>query len=348
MSTVSSVELEEVARRLGPDRFDDYAANGLARAYEEFVGRRRRSIGPLALTIDGRAYPNLYAALADPQAKFASGELRLEKPPASAADWEFLSPVEKIVFHEDGSAELLGPGGMPPRRGIARVLVREHFLVRSRAEDAGGAARRRLPNLVGTVEQGLGVCRALSLLPFGVALLFYVAEERLRFEVDVVHGELLRDPRAGRLAAGRRVRRTARLGWGLDRTLGRGTLSLLATRCLEVLFESNGLTSVDLAHIFGGGRELVESALQALVQQRLATFDGRTGVYRARLEAFLPPSEAPPESAPPPARPELRTSVRELLAAAEARAVCPMCGVRAATPPSYLLCDECASQVGLT
>ncbi len=348
MSTVSSVELEEVARRLAQTRFDDYAADGLGRAYEEFVGRRRRGVGSLALTVDGRAYPNFFAVLADPQAKFATGEVRLDQPPASAADWEFLSPVEKVVFHDDGSAELLGPGGMPPRRGIARVLVREHFLVRSRADDTAATPRRRMPNLVGTTEQGVAICRALSLLPFEVALVFYVAEERLRFEVNLVHSELLRDPRAGRLAASRRVRRSARLGWGLDRTLGRGHVSLLASRCLEVVFESNGLTSVDLAHIFGGGRELVESALQALVQQRLVAFDARTGVYRAHLESFLPPSETTAPAAPALVRPELRSSVQELLAAAEARAVCPMCGLRVATPPSYLLCDECAGQVGLT
>ncbi len=349
MSTVSSVELRAVAKGLAGERFDDHAAGGLARAYDEYVGRRRRAVGPLGLTIDERPYPNLYAVLTDPEAKFATGEIRFEGRDATAADWEFLPPFARIVFHDDGSADLHPADGAAPRRAIARVLLREHYLVRSRAEDvpaAAGAVALRMPSLVGSLQQGIAICRAVAALPFEVALLLYLAEERVRFEIDVVHTELLRDPRAGRLAAAKRVHRPSRVAWGLDRVLGRGHLSLLAARSLEVLAESNGLTSIDLAHLFGGVRELVDSALQTLVQQRLATFDSRTGVYRARLEAFAPAREAP-GAAPPLVRPELRSSVQELLAAADAKSLCPLCGVRTTTGPSYILCDECAARVGL-
>jgi len=348
VATVSSVELQGVARRLAAERFDEHAERGLARAYEEFVGRRRRAVGPISLTVDGRPFPNLYAVLADPTAKFATGELRFEGRSVAPSDWEFLPTFERVVFHDDGSADLVPADGSAPRRAIARVLLREHYLVRSRSEDApeGPTAAPKVPSLVGTLQQGTAICRAAGVLPFAVALLLYLAEERARLEIDIVHGELLRDPRAGRLAAARRVPRPSRLAWGLDRKLGRGHLSLLAARSLEVLVESNGLTSVDLAHVFGGVRELVDSALQALVQQRLATFDGRTGIYRARLEAFSPAAE---ETGRPiaPVRPELRSSVQELLAAADAKALCPLCGIRVPTGPSYLLCDECASSVGL-
>jgi hypothetical protein len=350
VSTVSSVELEEFARGLAHDRFDEYAARGLARAYDEYVGRRRRWVAPVALTVDGRPYPSLYAVLADPAARFQTGELRFDSPPSATTDWEFLTPFSKIVFHDDGSADLHGPGGEAPRRAIARVLLREHFLVRSKAEDAPsapGAVRPRMPSLVGTPEQGVTICRALPLLPFGVAVLLYLAEERVRFELDVVHMTVLADPRAGRLGIARRVRRSSRIAWGVDRKIGRGHLSLLAGRCLEVLVESNGLTSVDLTHIFGGVREIVDSALQGLVQQRYATYDPRTGVYRPRLEAFLPAPVSTPAVSVAPVRPELRTSVQELIAAADARSTCPLCGKAMPTGPDSLLCDDCSAKVGL-
>ncbi len=349
MSTVSSVELEEFARGLARDRYDEYAARGLVRAYDEYVGRRRRSVAPVALTVDGRAYPSLHAVLADPAARFQTGEIRVDGLPSSTADWEFLAPFSTIVFHDDGSADLHPPGDEPPRRAIARVLLREHYLLRSKAEDspvAPGQVRPRMPSMVGTLEQGITICRALPLLPFGVAILLYLSEERARFEIDVVHMTILCDPRAGRLAASRRVHRSSRIAWGVDRKIGRGHLSLLAARCLEVLVESNGLTSVDLAHIFGGVREIVESSLQTLVQQRYATFDPRTGVYRPRLEAFLPTPAASSAPAPAPVRPELRTSVQELIAAADARSTCPLCGKTMAGPDS-LLCDDCTAKVGL-
>jgi hypothetical protein len=346
VSTVSSPEVQNVARRLAGDRFDEYAARGLARAYEEFTGRRRRAVGTVSLEVDGRPYPHLYAVLADPEAKFAEGAVRLAAP-GGEAEWEFLAPFESILFHSDGSAELKAPGNAPARRAIARVLLREHYLVRSKAEDAPGTTPPAMPGLVGTLEQGIAICRSIPVLPFEVALLLYLGEERVRYEVDAVHSELLRDPRSARLAAGRRVHRTSRIAWGLDRKIGRGHLSLLAARCLEVLVESNGLTSIDLAHIFGGVRELVDSALRALVDQRYATFDPRTGVYRARLEAFLPPTAG--ERTPPaaPVRPGLRTSVQELLAAADARATCPLCGRPLAAGASRILCDDCSRKVGL-
>jgi len=347
VSTVSSPEVQNVARRLAGERFDDYAAKGLARAYDEYTGRRRKAVGTVSLEVDGQPFPNLFAVLADPNAKFARGTLTLTGASPTPADWEFLAPFSSVVFDADGSAELRGPGNAEPRRAIARVLLREHFLVRSKAEDAPGATPPRMPGLIGTLEQGTTICRGLPVLPFGVALLFYLPEERVRYELDVVHSELLRDPRAGRLAAPRRVRRTSRVAWGLDRKLGRGHLSLLAARCLEVLVDSNGLTSIDLAHIFGGVRELVDSALRTLVEQRYVLFDGRTGVYRARLEAFLPPPAG--ERTPPvaPVRPELRTSVQELIAAADARAACPLCGRPMPVGTPQLLCDDCAKKVGL-
>ena len=348
MTTVSSGELEAVARRLAGERFDGYAARGLARAYEEYVGRRRRAVGPLGLTVNGRSYPSLYSVIVDPEVPFSQGELRFEGSPSSVRADDASVAFERITLAEDGSAELHARDGGPARRAIARVLLREHYVVRPQAEDARGAGIGgvRLPSLFGTVGEGVELCRSARLVPFEIALLLYLPEERARYEVDLVHMALLADPRSGRLAAGRRVRRTSRLAWGLDRRIGRGYLSLLAARCLEVLVESNGLTSIDLAHVFGGVREIVDSALQALVQQRYAVFDPRTGIYRARVEAFLPSADLAAEPPAAPVRPELRTSVQELIAAADARATCPLCGKP--LPEGHpLLCDDCATKVGI-
>jgi len=349
VGTLSSVELEQTARQLAGDRFDDYAVRGFRRAYDEYVGRRRRSVSAVTVIADGRAYPSLYAGILDPGTKFTTGELRLEGPSASPDSWEFLAPFSKIVFQADGAAELHGPDHGPPRRAIARFLLREHYLVRSRTDDApGGPGGPRFPSLVGTLPEGVAICRSAPLLPFEAAILLYLADGRARFEIDLVHSVLLCDPRAGRLAAARRVSRPSRLSWGLDQKIGRGHLSLLAARCLELLVESNGLSSIDLSHVFGGVREIVDSALQALVQQRYASFDPRTGLYRARLEAFLPESQVPAPVAEAPVRPELRTGVQELIAAADARATCPLCGKpRPMGPHTSLLCDECAEKVGI-
>lgn len=351
MANVPLAELEGIGRRLAGDRFDDFSARVLARAYEEFVARRNTVLGGLELTVDGKPFPTFFAALADPEALFTEGEIRLVGAPAPGPEWAYLTPFERIAFHPDGSAELHPPGGGAPRRAIARVLLREHFFPRSRAEEdraAAGGSRVQLPARIGTLAQGMMICRVQPVLPFSVAILLYLAEERARLELDLVRTALLADPRAGRLSTARRVARPSRVAWGLDRAIGRGELSLLAVRSLEVLAETNGLSSVELAHIFGGVRELVDSALQGLVQRRLVAFDRRTGIYRVRLEAFLPEAAGPAATEEPreAADPALRTSVQELLAAADARSACPLCGRRLPAGPTSLLCADCAALVG--
>jgi len=352
VTAVSSPEIDALASQLGGARHDAYSQRALGRAAEEYLSRRRPPLAEVALTVDGKEYPHLFAAIADPNAKFETGEIRLDPIPSPGAAWRFLLPFERLVFDSDGSVEIhpLEPG--PSVRAIARVVVREHYLLRSQADEeraAKGGARVELRGIGGTMAEALAACRDEALVPFGVAILAYLPEERFRYEFDVLHSTLLPDPRAGRLSPGQRVRRPARLAWALDQYVARSDLSLLGIRCLEVLVESPGLTSVELSHVFGGVRELVDSALQGLVQHRLVTFDRRTAVYRPRLDAFLPPADVPatrPDLTPAGGDPALRTSVQELLAAADARATCPLCGAPLPAGPRSILCDNCSAQVG--
>lgn len=350
MTSVTLPELDALARQLVGQRHDPFSERALARAYEEFVSRHPRPVAPVTFVGNGTEYPTIYGLLADPKA--ASNTLEIRPDPAPPpGDWGFLRPFERIVLRPDGSADLhpVVPG--PPERGMARLLLREHYLPRSRDDEDRGAAggnRVNLATTMATLDRGLVVYREQGLLPFSVAILMYLPEERVRYEFDLLETTLLPDPRSGRLPPTRRVRRTSRLSFAVDRVIGRGDLSLLAVRCLEVLTESQGLTSVELAHVFGGVRELVDSALQGLVARQFVTFDRRTGIYRPRIEAFVPSGVEP---ASPAGRDSvgsdamLRTSVQELLAAADARASCPLCGAPLPSGPKQILCENCATKV---
>ncbi len=347
MTQVPLSELDALARSLAGERHDAYSSRMLARAYEEYVARRRAPLGSATLVSDGADFPTFYALLQDPRAQPDTVELAVEGAPPAGPAWDFLAPVERVAFHVDGSADLFPPGATPPRRAISRVLLREHFLPRSRAEDergAAGGARVASPGTIGPLGAALGAARSQGLIPFGVALLLYLPDGRVRYELDLVRSALLPDPRAGRLPVARRTPRSSRVSWGVDQTVGRGDLSLLSARCLEVLVESSGLSPVELAPVFGGVRELVDSALQGLVARGLATFDRRTGVYRPRLDAFVPAAEGPGETAAGP-DPALHTSVQELIAAADARATCPLCGAPLPGGARGILCADCAAKV---
>lgn len=350
MTSVSLPELDSLATQLAGDRHDAFSQRSLARAYEEYVSRHRTPVASIAVVADGVEYPTIYALLADAKVSPTTLEIRPEPVPPTN-EWGFLRPFERIVIHSDGSAELhpVVPG--PPERAIARILLREHYLPRSRDDEdrgATGGSRVELDGLFGSLDRGLALYRERGLLPFSVALLLYLSDERLRYEIDLLETSLLPDPRSGRLPPARRVRRTSRLSFAVDRAIGRGDVSLLAARSLEVLVESGGLTSVELAHVFGTVRELVDSALQGLVARQLVSFDRRTGVYRPRLEAFLPSAIGASSAASTGAAGSetlLRTSVQELIAAADARASCPLCGAPLPPGPHGILCENCAGKV---
>ena len=350
MTSVSLAELDSLARQMAGERHDPFSERALARAYEEYVSRHRSPLAPVIVNGDGTEYPTIYALLTDPKANPETLEIRPEPAPAPGA-WGFLRRFERIVLRSDGSADLHPYIPGPPERGIARILLREHYLPRSRGDESRGASggeRVDLPAHLGTLERGLSVYREQGLLPFSVAILLYLSDERVRFEFDLLETTLLPDPRTGRLPPSRMIRRPSRLSFAVDRVIGRGDLSLLAARCLEVLTESPGLTSVEIAHIFGGVRELVDSALQGLVARGFVTFDRRTGVYRPHIEAFLPSGLAPVSPVGPAmtgSESMLRTSVQELIAAADARAACPLCG--APLPPGWtgILCESCTAKV---
>jgi hypothetical protein len=353
MPLVAQDELQEYARQRVPERHDSYSEKALATAYEEYLPRRTPPIARATLTANGTEYASVYQLLAEADSRIDSGTITLIDPPPAGPAWEFLTPFEKIALDTDGSAELypLNPG-QEPVRGILRFLLREHYVPRSSSEEqalAGGVAAPHLRTTLAPASLALDFVRTLGVVPFSIAALLYLPNERVRYEFDLLDMTLLPDPRAGRFAVARRVPRSSRVSFGVDSYVARSDLPQVSARLLEILVESHGLSSVELAHIFRGLRELVDSALQGLVARELAVYDRRTHLYRARMEAFLTASERtemPALVAGPTSDPSLRTSVMELIAAAESRATCPLCGDP--LPPGHrgILCDKCAAEVG--
>ncbi len=350
MAVVPLRELDELARKLAHERHGSFSERALGRAYEEYLARRRTPLAAFRLRADGREFGTFYDLVADPTAGRETLELVLESPPPAGAAWEFLRPFERVTFAADGGADVVPLGGGAPTHVIARFLLREHYLPRTQDEEdraASGGPRVTLPTTMRSLPEGLEACRTRGLLPFSVAVLLYFADERVAYELDLARSTLLTDLRAGRVAPARRVPRTARTSWRVDRVIGRGDMPLLAARSLSVLVESQGMTAIEMSHVFGGVRETVDSALQGLAARGFASFDRRTGTYRPRMDAFAPPTaitEAAP-SAGSTTHPALRTSVQELIAAADARASCPLCGDPLAPGTRGILCAKCAAEV---
>jgi hypothetical protein len=343
-------ELNAVARRADPKLHDPAGALALHRALEEYLPRRRQAIGTVEFTVDGRAASSLYAALVDLGRPFEELGLRRTGPSAPAARWEYLRPFDSLSIAADGAAEITRADG-PPVRAIARLMLREQYVPMPPAGPAPATvAPAALPRpVLFTPPAFAAYVRATGVVPFGLALAVYYAEERIRYEIDLVDSALVLDPRTDRLPSGRRIARSARLGHAVDTLVAAGELAVPSARAFEVVVESNGLSAMDLAPLYGGVRELAATALDALVARKLLHFDRRTGQYRPRLEALgVGTDRGRPSSASASSRAttRLRTSVMELIAAADSRATCPLCGQ--ALPPGAkgILCANCQLLIG--
>lgn len=341
--------LDALARLAEPPRHDRYSELALRRALEEYRPRRREAVAPVRFEVDGAGAQSLYGPLADRARPFAELTLTVDAP-AEEDGWAFLDPVRSVRIRADGRAEFVPPSG-PPEPAVARLLLREQF--QPMGEPVDGAPPR-LPG--GSDRPELFTPPALArylrrhgVVPFALGVAVYRAAERSRYEIDLLDGLLLADPRRHHLAPARRVHRPSRVGHAVDAIVARGQLSLPSARALEVLTETNGLSAVDIAPMFGGVRELASSALESLAARGYLAFDRRRGLYRPRLEALVRSPDASPgpvRGRAPPGNPRLRASVMELLAAAESRATCPLCGDPRDGRAPGLLCARCAALVG--
>lgn len=352
MTGVTLPELQAFASDVAGPLHDAASESGLARALGEYQAERREPVAGVTLSAGGRTFTRLFDALRDREVTFWEAELAVTDAPAEAAAWEWMLPIARIVFAADGSAEVHRPDGGPPQRVIARLLLRDAYRPPPAGDGEGSTVRTEPGAGPGLLPLAMGVAfvRRAKFVPFSAALLLYGPDERFRIDIDLLDSTVLRDPRAGRLPLARKVRRTSRVAHTLDTFLARGELSVRTARVIEALVESHGLTPFEVSQIFGGVPEFGSSALRSLAARGLATMDRQTGVYRPRFDGFEPAMDRPTtvrEDRAPMPNPALRTSVMELLAAADSRATCPLCGDPLPPGPRRgMLCARCQADVG--
>jgi hypothetical protein len=328
--------------RPGADAISDPA---LSRAFDAYRGTGLRRLAGVRVSTATRPYATVYEAIADETIGQETLELSLTDPPAPGPAWEFLRALRRVELLKDGSAEVYPPIGAP-QHAIARVLLRE-----SNAPPDAPQPEGRGPDPFPVAFEHF---RSGSVVPFSLALLLYLPDERLRFEIDLTDDTLLKDPRAGRLSPGRKVRRPTRISWAIDRKVATASLTLLECRLLELLAEMRSASVEDLALVFGADRETVRSALDRFAEAGFAHLDPANGLYRLLLEAFRPMPGSGAElgsilgpGSPPAAVPgaTLHKDLNELIATADAGATCPLCGDP--IPPGHagIVCPRCEAEV---
>ncbi len=330
-------DLDRILSGLGSRPAERAVGAEAQRAQALYRAAGRATLGGIAFAVDGGKPGTLFEAVLDPTRRFDRSEILLTAESASGPAWEFLRPFTRLTLGGEGSAELEPVHG-PPERSIARILPREGFGVLPSGAEFGPG---RLP----TFPQFGRALRAGGYVPFGVALELYGPHERLRYELDLMDGRLLVDPRAGRWPVASTPRRPARAAWNFDQAVSSANLPPRAARILEAIWEAGVVSEPDLAQVFGGPGGSDE-AIGRLSRMRLIEADPKGGGWRARFDPAGRATRLTAGSASSStSQSVLRRSMSELLAGAEARATCPVCGGE--LPPGYhqLLCDRCQRDV---
>jgi hypothetical protein len=316
----------------------------LSQALDLYVEGGLRRLAGVEARSRGRSYASLYEAIQDAAIAEETLELSVTDPPASGPAWEFLRPMRRVELFRDGTAQLVPLGGTP-LRAIARVLLRESA-IRPGAEPG-------LPLGLAKVAEAFAYLRSGPTVPFRIALLLYLSDERVRYELDLTEDALLKDPRAGRAPGGRKLRRPPRIAWEIDRYIASGALPLGDVRILEVLAETRSASLEELALIFGGESDAIRGSLGRLARRGLVPADPPNGQYRVLLDAFRTPtgaSAARPgtdlaEAVDDEGSSSLQKEVSDLVASADASATCPVCGDQLPAGHTGLICSRCAAEV---
>jgi hypothetical protein len=350
MPRIDREELAKVARLPGAARLDLRGELALRRALEEYIPRRRQFVAPVTFEVDGKGPSDLYHAFLDPEREFAMVKITRAGVVTDPSGWEFLRPFDAIHVGGNGTT-FVRVEGEEPKRVQSRVLLRERFAPPPAEPAHGGRARPGSalpaePTSLSTFPELARYIRTTGTIPFALSLAVYYPDTRIRYDLDLVDGGLLLDSRTHRLNRETWVPRPARVGHRVDVLAARGDISLQSARALETIVESNGFSAEEIAPIFGGVRELSATALDSLAARKLVLYDRRTEIYRPRLDVLVPlEPRARSAALPSPTDPKLRTSVMELIAAAESRASCPLCGMKLPAGHKGLLCRDCEAMM---
>jgi hypothetical protein len=322
-------EFAALGRFAPPGRHDAYSQQLLRRRLSEFAIRSRRAAATLALWANGEPL-ECWASLFQIPGLPADLLITFEGVDPDPELWEFVVPPAGLAFDAEGSGTFLGrtfdakvldpwarSGEVREEACLVRFALRECYIPRSlqREFDEGSAADPDLPSELFSPRRLWEFVRQEGIVPFQLALLVYTAGTRYRYELDLIHGILLPDPRGGKIPLDMIEARSPRLLHGLDRITARTELPLLARRIFEVLFELKGLTETEACVVLGAAPHLARGSLQTLVTHGYVSWDPHEQMYRALPFSVLTEEEARremEETAKGPRPPE-EPSVRETL-----------------------------------
>ncbi len=126
-------------------------------------------------------------------------------------------------------------------------------------------------------------------VPFEIVLCAYTKKHRLRYQIDLVRGKLLKDFREGHLPAEKRDDRTPKQLLYLDKILSSHDLTEIHRRVLELSFEMEFIDPGILSHTMKMNQNIAKNNLIGLAKKELLTVKSKGGseVYIANIDEIV-------------------------------------------------------------
>lgn len=289
------------------DIHDQFSQKTLRQALMDARGRRLPPLAHFRWELNGRRMPTFADLLLEQELSGKVG-LIFYQPNMRRESWEFTTPVAAMAFEPKGAGKIVtfeyDPTAITPwnlnDRGtedpcVVRFSVRESFIPRSIKQEQEALRGTPPPGPqfeLFSLSEIAKFVRSNGVVPFRVELMVYTSKMRHAYDLDVVNGLLVQDPRSGRFAVTERIKRSPRLYHGLDRYIARREIPPIPSRILEFLFEAPGLNPTDVTVLLGISPELAAASFKTLEERQLCVWDKGTRTYFPLPRGFLTLAEA--------------------------------------------------------
>jgi len=287
---MENLEKCEYIMRLGPEsEVDEYAMKEMKKKVKAHLQKEWPHLADVGFFINNKLYHSLLDAMLEVDS-MDSIEIRFLKP-VLGENWDFNRPTKMIKAIKGGFGGVAFFNYEPKaidkwakaselieKKAMVRVFPVNFYVPRSIAtmsryvmEDP---PRPLVPDLW-TMESAWVKMRSLGAVPMTIRICVYTQEERFSYDIDIIRGKLLRDFRAERIPATRRVVRNPEEYFYFDRVYAMEEMPALTKNIFEAIFESEGMNASDVSHFFRITTDMAANNLKALSNRGLLDSKGQ-------------------------------------------------------------------------
>ena len=263
------------------ERIDDYSKKALKSEMIKILTKSKKPLLKFRLKADGKEYDSMYDILLKDKVKAI--ELIFEKP-TKMGRWEYNVPIKRLRMLSNGlgMVNIFSPVDLTLRKWVLEDPESKKVIIRNYPttffQPASIKMKSFTDDLFSTTtyipepesfKKTFEDVKKFGIVPFQVRVIAYSREKRYAFDLDLLENFLLEDFRSNRLSYSIRIERKPIQYYKFDRLHAMLKIPETPKKVFETIFESNGLTVEEIAHLFEVTPIIAKNNIQSLVSKGL-------------------------------------------------------------------------------